>query len=175
MKWNRILAVATACLISASTAVAEEPGIVRAQSPLPGETVQQSSHFCSPDQPCGTDGCMSCPSYGHGCPHSFSGGMGAHCPSCYGHGCPHCFGRLFGHGGPGLLGRGGVWQPDHRYFYNFKDPGCMVYPQTTVPGASGSFGPTGVAGPGSPGAVVQYPYFRPKGPDSFFFDRDGIY
>ena len=48
--------------------------------------------------------------------------------------------------------------------YSYKDPGVPVYPPGTGPA---------LTGPGSPGAVVQYPYYTTKGPDDFFLDQDG--
>ncbi|HEX6987066.1 MAG TPA: hypothetical protein VF170_16930 [Planctomycetaceae bacterium] len=48
--------------------------------------------------------------------------------------------------------------------YTYRDPGVPVYPPGTGPA---------LTGPGSPGAVVQYPYYTTKGPDDFFLDQDG--
>lgn len=48
--------------------------------------------------------------------------------------------------------------------YSYRDPGVPVYPAGTGPA---------LTGPGSPGAVVQYPYYTTKGPDDFFLDQDG--
>ncbi len=50
--------------------------------------------------------------------------------------------------------------------YTYRDPGVPVYPPGTGPA---------LTGPGSPGAVVQYPYYTTKGPDDFFLDQDGRY
>jgi hypothetical protein len=50
--------------------------------------------------------------------------------------------------------------------YTYKDPGVPVYPPGTGPA---------LTGPGSPAAVVQYPYYTTKGPDCFFLDQDGRY
>ncbi|MDQ3331302.1 MAG: hypothetical protein M3552_11720, partial [Planctomycetota bacterium] len=47
---------------------------------------------------------------------------------------------------------------------HYKDPGVPVYPPGTGPA---------LTGPGSPGAVIQYPYYTTKGPDDFFLDEDG--
>jgi hypothetical protein len=47
---------------------------------------------------------------------------------------------------------------------HYKDPGVPVYPPGTGPA---------LTGPGSPGAIVQYPYYTTKGPDDFFLDEDG--
>ena len=51
-----------------------------------------------------------------------------------------------------------------RYTHTYEDPGVPVYPPGTGPA---------LTGPGSPGAVVQYPYYTTKGPDDFFLDQDG--
>ncbi|MGC1274864.1 MAG: hypothetical protein WBC44_14245 [Planctomycetaceae bacterium] len=51
-----------------------------------------------------------------------------------------------------------------RYTHTYEDPGVPVYPPGTGPA---------LTGPGSPGAVVQYPYYTTKGPDDFFHDEDG--
>ncbi len=48
--------------------------------------------------------------------------------------------------------------------YSYKDPGVPVYPAGTGPG---------LTGPGSPGAITQYPYYTTKGPDDFYLDQDG--
>ena len=48
--------------------------------------------------------------------------------------------------------------------YTYKDPGVPVYPAGTGPA---------LTGPGSPGAITQYPYYTTKGPDDFFLDQDG--
>ena len=53
-----------------------------------------------------------------------------------------------------------------RYTHSYEDPGVPVYPPGTGPA---------LTGPGSPGAVVQYPYYTTKGPDDFFLDEDGRY
>ena len=50
--------------------------------------------------------------------------------------------------------------------YSYEDPGMPVYPAGTGPA---------LTGPGSPGAVIQYPYYTTKGPDDFFLDEDGLY
>ena len=50
--------------------------------------------------------------------------------------------------------------------YSYENPGVPVYPPGTGPA---------MTGPGSPGAIVQYPYYTTKGPDDFFLDRDGRY
>lgn len=52
------------------------------------------------------------------------------------------------------------------YTHTYEDPGVPVYPPGTGPA---------LTGPGSPGAVVQYPYYTTKGPDCFFLDEDGRY
>lgn len=50
------------------------------------------------------------------------------------------------------------------YTSQYRDPGVPVYPPGTGPA---------LTGPGSPGAIVQYPYYTTKGPDDFFLDEDG--
>lgn len=80
---------------------------------------------------------------------------GEYCPP-HGHGMP-----MPGIPCPGVPCPGGALAG---YHYSYKDPGCPVYPPGTGPG---------LTGPGTPGAVVQYPYYTTKGPDDFFLDQDG--
>ena len=95
-----------------------------------------------------TDGPAYCPpGYGQG-----GYGQGGYCPP--GGACP-----------PGHHGYGMGWcMPGNTNTYSVKDPGCPVYPPGTGPA---------LTGPGTPGAMIQYPYYTTKGPDDFFHDEDG--
>lgn len=53
-----------------------------------------------------------------------------------------------------------------RHSVSYESPGMPVYPPGTGPG---------LTGPGSPAAIIQYPYYTTKGPDDFFLDEDGVY
>jgi hypothetical protein len=90
---------------------------------------------------------------------------GGYCPpnACPPGGCPGgCPGMcLPGIPCPGIPCPGGACMGST---YTYRDPGMPVYPPGTGPA---------LTGPGSPGAVVQYPYYTTKGPDDFFLDQDG--
>ncbi|QDT36572.1 hypothetical protein [Stratiformator vulcanicus] len=161
---------------------AQQANLVRGQNPptmqgpptLPtpagyqNPQVQQVGHWGKPS--CDTTACGMC--QGSGCNSCQYKGFGGHyspCPICGGHGCKKCmFSGLY----PGLLGGKGNWMPDHKYSVSYKNPGNLVYPPGTYPAGTAA---GGGMGPGTPGAMVQYPYFTPKGPDDFFLDKDGIY
>jgi hypothetical protein len=91
-----------------------------------------------------------CPPDGSYCPPGGPGVCmpGIPCPGipCPGIPCPGAFAGMTGH------------------TYSYRDPGVPVYPAGTGPA---------LTGPGSPGAVAQYPYYTTKGPDDFFLDQDG--
>lgn len=76
--------------------------------------------------------------------------------------CPPGYDAGHGFGGRGLFRPSGL--TGHSYTY--QDPGMPVYPPGTGPA---------LTGPGSPGAIIQYPYYTTKGPDDFFHDEDGRY
>ena len=99
----------------------------------------------------------SCPG---GCPTNYGPGYGA--PA--GYGCPPGGSCPPGYGGGYGCPPGGMGGPCGAYNVTYKDPGMNVYPQGTAPG---------MAGPGTPGAMIQYPYYTTKGPDDFFLDEDG--
>ncbi len=105
-----------------------------------------------------TDGPAYCPS--GGCPPGYGQGGygGGYCPTGA---CPP------GYGMPGACHPGlGACRPGNSNTYTVRDPGCPVYPPGTAPG---------LGGPGTPGAMIQYPYYTTKGPDDFFHDEDGKY
>jgi hypothetical protein len=117
----------------------------RTAAPKPSHKTQLVSHEGMPV----SGGMMADGSYvGEYCPP-----QGAYCPPgmcmpgipCPGIPCP----------GAGVFA-------GHRSEY--ENPGIPVYPPGTGPA---------LTGPGSPGAVVQYPYYTTKGPDDFFLDQDG--
>lgn len=86
-----------------------------------------------------------CPPDGAYCPPGHPGVCMPGIP-CPGIPCPGAFAGMTGH------------------TYSYQDPGVPVYPAGTGPA---------LTGPGSPGAVVQYPYYTTKGPDDFLLDQDG--
>ena len=150
--------------------------VIRGQSPdRQGKTTKLVSHEGAivensvPSTPypgpygCPTGNCPTgnCPqSYGPQYGQQYGQGYGncppGNCPPGYGdpncpHGCP---------GGMGMFGHQDVNN------YSYRGPNMPVYPAGTGPNLSG---------PGTPGAVVQYPYYTTKGPDDFFHDQDGKY
>lgn len=166
--------------------------IYRAQSPdRGGKNIKLVTHegvAVSPDQAPGFDAAGGAPTYtgpiygdgqyappggqyGQPCPpEGYGGGYcppGQPCPPGYGHACPHGYGHGCPHGCP-CLDNCPMLYPGFgdRHAYSVKDIGTPVYPAGTGPA---------LTGPGTPGAIVQYPYYTTKGPDDFFLDQDGRY
>ncbi|QDT64351.1 hypothetical protein [Calycomorphotria hydatis] len=171
MDLNRTLLIAATLLLPLSVGCTQDTGIVRAQSPIEQTSFSKGCGSIACGDACGMGACAS-----GQCGNGFYGRYKVGCPSCKGHGCQHCKG-LGGFGGNNPFDTCSTWYPHHKTKYGYHDPGCQVYPQGTMPGGMSPIAgaaPPGM-GPGTPPAIVQYPYATCKGPDDFFLDKDGIY
>lgn len=141
----------------ARAADSANPSVIRAQSPDrrtaatpgPSHNTQFVSHYGTPvESGMLADGTVVGTTEGY---------PPGYCP-------PGMEGHYGGYGGYGPMMNCNRYPGGIRYTHSYEDPGVPVYPPGTGPA---------LTGPGSPGAVVQYPYYTTKGPDDFFFDEDG--
>lgn len=123
---------------------------VRGQSPLADEGVRPAAGAMTP---------------GGIVPTTFHGGAYGNCPTGT---CKPGLGMPLGQGLAGFgpygckpgLGGGDLFAKKHMNVYSYTQPAPLAYPE-------------GTNGQGSPMPVVRYPYYPVKGPDDFFYDKDG--